>query len=333
MYEIREQVFELTVYSEEKTHLYTFERIPQGDEKTLVLNNVFFTLYEDGPSLAPSRSVFNKGKLTSFFRLVETEKDSAKVLLENLTKEGWKVISGETPEKEASISDKEDVLRKIVNIFETGSAEGDYSLVTSNPEDAGGLTYGRSQTTLNSGNLYLMLASYFDFIPTEGTVSFDASYGDDRIFLKKHLNRFRTQDQSLNSDLKIRSALKHLGQDPLMQAVQDRFFDDKYLKPALSVTRKLGLVYPLSAAVVYDSFVHGSFSDVRKLFPEVPPYRGGDEKKWVKAYVASRTTWLSSRQSELLRNTVYRMDAFRKLIRNENWDLKTPLMVRGVEIT
>ena len=52
--------------------------------------------------------------------------------------------------------------QSIINIFETGSALGDYSLVTSIEGDIGHLTYGRSQTALGSGNLHLLLKEYVD---------------------------------------------------------------------------------------------------------------------------------------------------------------------------
>src|SRR3546814_12550479 len=45
----------------------------------------------------------------------------------------------------------------IVNIFETGKTLGDYGRVTLLPGDPGHLTYGRSQTTLGSGNLHLLI--------------------------------------------------------------------------------------------------------------------------------------------------------------------------------
>ena len=50
--------------------------------------------------------------------------------------------------------------KAIVNIFETGRPLGDYSKVTLLQGDTGHLTYGRSQTTLGSGNLYLLIKSY-----------------------------------------------------------------------------------------------------------------------------------------------------------------------------
>jgi chitosanase len=48
----------------------------------------------------------------------------------------------------------------IVNLFETGEVLGDYSQVTLIAGDRGHLTFGRSQTTLGSGNLYELLLRY-----------------------------------------------------------------------------------------------------------------------------------------------------------------------------
>ncbi len=50
----------------------------------------------------------------------------------------------------------------IVNIFETGMVRGDYGNVTLLRGDAGHLTYGRSQTTLASGNLFLLIKAYVE---------------------------------------------------------------------------------------------------------------------------------------------------------------------------
>jgi chitosanase len=48
----------------------------------------------------------------------------------------------------------------IVNIFETGRVLGDYSRVTLLPGDTGHLSYGRSQATLGSGNLFSLINAY-----------------------------------------------------------------------------------------------------------------------------------------------------------------------------
>jgi chitosanase len=52
------------------------------------------------------------------------------------------------------------VAQAIVNIFETGKAQGEYGQVTLLAGDSGHLTYGRAQTTLGSGNLFLLIKDY-----------------------------------------------------------------------------------------------------------------------------------------------------------------------------
>src|SRR5262245_44785428 len=51
-------------------------------------------------------------------------------------------------------------VRAIVNLFETGSVLGDYGSVTVIDGDSGHLTFGRSQTTLATGNLHALIAQY-----------------------------------------------------------------------------------------------------------------------------------------------------------------------------
>ena len=48
-------------------------------------------------------------------------------------------------------------IKAIVNFFETGHVLGDYGQVTVLAGDTGHLTFGRSQTTLGSGNLHKLL--------------------------------------------------------------------------------------------------------------------------------------------------------------------------------
>jgi chitosanase len=50
--------------------------------------------------------------------------------------------------------------RAIVNIFLTGRVHGEYGQVTLLPGDSGHLTYGCSQTSLASGNLFLLIKAY-----------------------------------------------------------------------------------------------------------------------------------------------------------------------------
>ena len=211
----------------------------------------------------------------------------------------------------------------IVNIFETGSIRGNYADVTLLPGDSGQLTYGRSQTTLASGNLFLLIESYC--ARSDGSLSAD---------FKPYLTKLQTCDCALNTDATFRGLLRDAGSDPVMQDVQDAFFDRVYWDPAMRSADALGAQSALGAAIVYDSTVHGSWAQVRdmarKQFGELKQI---GEVQWMSDYVETRRQWLATYPNPLLHKTVYRMDAFRQIINAGNWKLGLPLVVRGLSIT
>ena len=88
---------------------------------------------------------------------------------------------------------------------------------------------------------------------------------------------------------------------------------------------------PLGMAVVYDSFVHGSWTRIRDRVQGTPAARG--EKRWVSDYVAVRREWLATHKRADLRATVYRMDAFLRLIELDAWGFELPMVVRNAEIS
>jgi chitosanase len=133
----------------------------------------------------------------------------------------------------------------IINIFETGRLRGDYGNVTVARNDAGHLTYGRSQTTLASGNLFLLIRAYVD-----------APGADFAEALRPYLPRLEARDFTLDGDATLRQTLRQAGDDVVMRDVQDRFFDRVYWMPAAQRAGAIGIATPLGATVVYDSTVH-----------------------------------------------------------------------------
>ena len=124
--------------------------------------------------------------------------------------------------------------------------------------------------------------------------------------------------------------------DLIMQQAQDAFFDKRYFQPAMEWAGSNGFILPLSALVIYDSFIHSGsiLGFLRERFPEVPPAKGGDEKTWIKQYVDARDHWLSNAENEVLRRTVYRTSCFKKEIARGNWDLsQLPIDANGVDVT
>jgi chitosanase len=212
----------------------------------------------------------------------------------------------------------------IINIFETGSAIGDYGKVTLLPDDPGHLTYGRSQTTLASGNLFLLLKDYVD-APR-------AAFAD---AFRPYLAGVQARDLALDHDSALRALLSQAGGDEVMQNVQDAFFDRAYWTPAQTTALALNILTPLGQCVVYDSTVHGSFGLIRDRTNTAVGtigLQGVTEQAWIARYIATRREWLANHPIQLLRKTVYRMDALQQIADANNWNLALPLTVRGVLI-
>ena len=213
-------------------------------------------------------------------------------------------------------------IRQIVRFFETSKVTGaNYgAIVTFNdgPNNRKQVTYGASQTT-EYGNLKELIKMYID---AKGKYASDFSgyliwIGD----LRK---------PSLATSPEFIGLLKIAAKDIVMQETQDRFFNIHYFNPARQWCERNGLTLPLSTLVVYDSFVHsGSIMDfLRQSFNEVVPSKGGDEKKWITAYVNSRDSWLENNTNRpILQKTDYRTDSFINAIREDNWQLDKPFRI------
>lgn len=207
----------------------------------------------------------------------------------------------------------------IVNIFETGQILGNYGQVTLLAGDSGHLTYGRSQTTLASGNLYLLIRAYCD---AEAS-AFAAQ-------LSLYLDRLEDHDLSLDHDMTFRTLLRDAGDDPVMHEVQDSFFDRVYWEPAVRSAEYIKSTTALGMATVYDSRIHGSWHRIRDgVIADFGKLEDKGEEAWMQAYIAARHNWLSTHGNKLLRKTAYRMDALKGLCDAGKWTLELPITVRG----
>lgn len=210
--------------------------------------------------------------------------------------------------------------KAIVRIFETGSPHGNPSAVTVHPDDPGGLTYGTAQTTLMSGNLHKLISDYCE---TPHAQHADA--------MAPYLSRFRRKDRSLNDDLSLHDILRQAGRDPVMQSVQEEFFDERFWKPAARKARSLEIESALGHAVIYDSQVHGSLrAMIRKTRDAIGSVQDRGEHAWLQGYVETRRNWLATHRIRLLRTTIYRMDTFQELMAQGIWNLDLPLVIRSI---
>lgn len=224
----------------------------------------------------------------------------------------------------------------IVGVFETGKAGGgDPSTVTILPDGAG-ITYGKHQATDHRNTLDSIVLEYIG----QGGVHAEC--------LRGYLP-YLARNSSVSEDPRhpseeargLMAVLAEAGKDIAMRRAQDAVFDRLYWDPMVALAKSLRLVEPLTYAVLYDTTVHsglGGIDTIRVRFREVPPSRGGEEHAWTRAYVEARRAWLagfvgkSPAHTGAVRATVYRMDTFRELLRNENWGLNKPIRILSVDV-
>jgi len=215
------------------------------------------------------------------------------------------------------------VIQQIINCFETGKKDGDYSAIAIFADGKDGrkqVTYGRCQATEDSGTLKTLLVMYSgQFAPILHTY-LDFLIGTGVLYQNSHFLLL----------------LEQAGRDPVMQKAQDQLFDERYYIPALRWAMNNGFTRALSLAVIYDSFIHSGRvpTNIRIMFKERLPVNGGDEKQWIISYVDARNSWLAQANNPLLHNTTYRMRCFKRLIAEDNWNLtKRPIVANGVVLT
>ncbi len=213
----------------------------------------------------------------------------------------------------------------VINIFETGTPEGDYANITiyaDGKKDKNGrqtrqITYGIRQTT-EQYDLGKLIKLY---------VEKKGEFADEFApFLPKIGKNSLVDDKEFIRLLKISAE-----EDPIMIQAQDEFFEKNYYTPAEKFFSDNKFTYPLSMLVIFDSQTQsGKVPDwLRDNFREVPPAQGGDEKAWVNAYTSARHKWLSNHRNDAVRRSNYRTQSLLLLIATGDWVLSKPINVKG----
>lgn len=224
----------------------------------------------------------------------------------------------------ATILQRKAQIQAIVSVFETGTPAGDPRAVAL-LDDGAGVSYGIHQATAHSRSLWAVLDRY---AVLGGAYAADLEAVRPVLAASPHANPRRPGEDLVRA----MAVLDRAGTDPLMRRAQEEVFDELYWVPALEQCAELELVLPLSAAVVYDTRIQSGprgLATIRRRFPEVPPASGGAERAWARAYVVARRSWLASSTREVVRRTVYRMDALEDLMQSDAWMLEPPFRVRG----
>lgn len=215
--------------------------------------------------------------------------------------------------------EKKTIIKAIVATFETGHPNHDakYNTVTNAPGDPGGLSFGAYQATRASGNLGFLVASY--------TKNKSAKYAD---LLLPFVDGLLACRASLDGDKTLQAALSKAGSDPVMHQCQEDFFDRNFWIPALEECRNRKIETPLGHLVVFDSFVHGSFTRIaQRVSPQIT-----DETTWLREYCEARKAWLENHRNALLRKCVYRPKEILRLLDEKNFYLLPPIYICGISV-
>ena len=206
----------------------------------------------------------------------------------------------------------------IVTIFESGQP-ANYGAVARDPNDAGGLSYGKHQASLTRGKLYELVTAYCALPEAQCAADFQT-----------YLPQIKAGDRALDSNKTLYSLLKKASDDPTMQQAQDQYFNANFMEPALTEWQRLGFKTALAAAVVYDSFINsGSLNMLTATAAKYGQPTTDNEKEWIAGYVSTRKDWLTRRYPA----NAIRMTTFEGLLRDQNWDLKLPIRVmRGPNV-
>lgn len=215
------------------------------------------------------------------------------------------------------------VIRKIINCFENGRADSDYTSIyiyKDGPGEVRQITLGFGITQY--GNMRRLLEVY----KNDGGVFSDK--------LSPYITKM-TSSSTVNDKGFIATLQKAAKEDPIMRAAQDKVYDEAYWNKAVAFCNKNGIETPMGFAVVMDSQIHsGSVPDfLRKRFDASTPANGGDEKVWLYEYCKVRRSWLANHSRTILRGTVYRMDFFLKQMQSDNWNLVGEMRPNGVKIS
>ncbi len=227
----------------------------------------------------------------------------------------------------------------ITSIFESGSPEGDPTAYQNT--DAGIISYGKHQATLQSGTLQRVIDAYLLRSDSPTSLAIQQEYAE----------RIAARDASLRQDQRLKELLIAAAAEPEMSDAQDMVFDQRFFQPAITQARMYNLSSPLGLACLYDTQIQGGLFT---LLPQTKEALGGivgdlrpdgpiAEETFIQTFLDLREQRLlrladdaSSRgnnaQAQALRVSTFRIAEYRQLLQAQNLTLEGDLSIRGRKV-
>lgn len=229
------------------------------------------------------------------------------IVPQNPQPEPPKIFSGFT-EREKKVA------KLLVNLWETGEVRGRYDLLVV-LDDGAGITFGRNQTTENSGGLSKLLKKYEEM---------GGLYNFSKFELYPSAKKFNMTNNEEFKRMLVESARN----DKIMRDCQDLYFDENFFHPALQICEHFKFEEPLSLHFVYDCCIqHGPGSKYKDglAFDRLKKWEDENlsEKEKVKSMCEKRHVFLGSINHA--QKTRYRTQSILELMNSDKWKLETPL--------
>lgn len=232
------------------------------------------------------------------------------------------------------------VIWAITSVFESGLPAGRPDAFQN--LDAGIISYGKHQATLQSGNLARVLDAYFRRSNSPVSQALQQEYGQ----------RIKQGGEALRHDARLKDLLLQAAVEDAMSLAQDEVFEQNFYRPVVERARQMGLRTALGLACLYDTRIQGGLdivipAVVQKLGVSAAGQSGPagpvDEPAWIRAFLDEREAWLNrlaaKRQSEnkttdaqMLRTSTFRVRELRRLLDAGNLGLAGTFTVRGQRI-
>lgn len=227
----------------------------------------------------------------------------------------------------------------ITSIFETGKVAGNPAAYQT--YDAGIISYGKHQATLQSGTLLRVLAAYYERSSSAVSLAIQQEYG----------LRLAQRDATLRHEVRLRELLIAAAAEPAMVEAQDAVFDQNFYQPAIQLAQQYNLISPLALACIYDAKIQGG---VFTLLPQTRDQLGGivgetgpdgplNETRWLATFLDLREARLlrlaaaAEARGEVvnakaLRISTFRVQEYRQLLQVGNLALAGDLTIRGRKV-
>jgi chitosanase len=221
---------------------------------------------------------------------------------------------------------------QLINNFEHGTIESLYGSAEA-LDDGRGITFGRAGFTTKSGDGLDVIKRYTAAKPENPLAR----------FLPRLESLAREESGSVEGLDGFIEAVRQEAGDPLFRRSQDDLQDELYYRPSARFSDSLGLKTALARTAVYDALLmHGAGNDpdglpalLERTRKEAggTPATGVDEAAWLSAFLRVRREDLANARNPETRRiwakSVGRVDAFRTLADQGNWELHGPIVLRG----